>query len=306
MFEKKSIFTSPEGEEAYLAAYEAMFDLWPVAHEGIDVETRFGRTHINASGPEDASPLLLLHAAGFSSTAWYANIGALSRNHRAYVVDIIGDAEKSRINQRLRSWEDHADWLNDVLDGLSIERADIIGHSQGGWMAMALALKYPQKVNKLVLLAPAASIHPFAWFVKLSLALAGRMIRPSARSQLKIAAAKGAILEDRLVHMMEMVTKHCLPATMVPAVYSDDELKSIDLPTLLLIGDQEKIYNSKKAMQRASQLMPDVTAEIIANASHLLITEQPALINARILDFLAQDGGDTPLNDRSSIVTSLF
>ena len=56
---------------------------------------------------------------------------------------------------------------------------------------MALALSYLQKVNKLVMLAPAASIHPFAWYVRLNFVLLQHMIRPSAKSQLKMAAAKG-------------------------------------------------------------------------------------------------------------------
>ena len=123
MSPKQSIFTSPEGEATYMAAYEAMFDLWPVPHEAIDVETRYGRTHINVSGPEEAPPLFLLHAASFSATVWYANIGALSRIHRVFAVDVIGDAGKSRLTRELRSWEDNADWLSDLLAGLAIERA---------------------------------------------------------------------------------------------------------------------------------------------------------------------------------------
>jgi len=191
MLSTNNIYTSHEGEAQFYAAYEDMFSLWPVPHESIDVQTRYSRTHINVSGPEDAPPLFLLHATGFSSTAWFANIGALSRNHRAYVVDIIGDAGISKISQRLQSWTDHAVWLSDVLDGLVIEQAGLVGHSQGGWMAMALALSYLQKVNKLVMLAPAASIHPFAWYVRLNFVLLQHMIRPSAKSQLKMAAAKG-------------------------------------------------------------------------------------------------------------------
>ena len=281
-----SIFASPEGKALFNDAYDDMFSLWPVPHESIDVETRYGRTHINVSGPGNAPPLILLHAAGFSSIAWFANIGALSRIRRTFAVDVIGDAGKSQISKRLHSWADHAEWLNDVLDGLAIDQADFLGHSQGGWLALAFSVKHTNRVNKLVLLAPAASIHPFAWYVKLNLALARRMIRPSARSQLKFSAAKGAVLEELFVDFMEIVNEHCLPATMVPTVFSDDELKSITMPTLLLIGDAEKIYDSDKAIKRVRRLWPDVRAEIIPGSSHLLIMEQPKLVNNRVVEFL--------------------
>ena len=281
-----SIFTSQEGEALFVEAYDEMFSLWPVPHEAVDVETRFGRTHINVSGPADAPSLLLLHAAGFSSTAWFANVGPLSQIRRTYAIDVIGDAGRSLITRRLYSWEDHADWLGDLLDGLAIEQADLLGHSQGGWMALALSIKYPKRVSKLVLLAPAASIHPFRWYVKLNLALARRMVRPDARGQLKFAAAKGAVLEERFVHLMDMVNRHCLPATMVPTVYSEDELRRASMPTLLLIGDAEKIYKPEKAIKRAGEFMLDLTAGTVPNASHLLPIEQPELVNGRIADFL--------------------
>lgn len=53
MLSISNIFTSPEGEALYDAAYEAMFSLWPVPHESLDVEMRYGRTHINVCGPKD-------------------------------------------------------------------------------------------------------------------------------------------------------------------------------------------------------------------------------------------------------------
>jgi pimeloyl-ACP methyl ester carboxylesterase len=74
---------------------------------------------------------------------------------------------------------------------------------------------------------------------------------------------------------------------MFPTVYTDEELKQIELPALLLIGAGEKIYNPKKAIARAQRWMPDLTAEIIPNVCHTLNMEQPETINSRILEFLS-------------------
>lgn len=92
MKKKLPIFTTHDDRAKYLAAYEAMFALWKVPYDSIDVKTRFGSTHINACGPKGGQPLVLLHGAGLSSTAWYANIPGLSADHRVYAVDVIGDA----------------------------------------------------------------------------------------------------------------------------------------------------------------------------------------------------------------------
>jgi pimeloyl-ACP methyl ester carboxylesterase len=287
MKKKLPIFATPEGRAKYMEAYEAMFTLWKVPHDGVDVKTSYGFTHVNASGPGDGDPLILLHAAGLTSTVWFANIAELSAHHRVYAVDVIGDAGKSVADRVMRKRTDYAEWVREVFDGLRIERGDLLGHSYGGWLTLNMALAYPDRLRKIVLLAPAASFRPLGFITKLILYLGEFKIHPPARAMLKAAAAKGTALEEAFIHLMEMVTRYCRPATMYPTVYADAELKQIDLPALLLIGDGDKIYNPQKAIKRAQHWMPGLRAEIIPDAGHLLIMDRSDIINARILKFLS-------------------
>ena len=153
-----------------------------------------------------------------------------------------------------------------------------------------MALAYPERLRKIVLLAPAASFRPLGFMTKLILHLAEFKIHPPVKSFLQVAAAKGTVLEETFIHHMEEVTRYCRTATSVwPTVYTDAELKQIELPALLLIGAGEKIYNPRKAIDRAQRWIPHLRAEIIPNAGHLLIMDQPEIINARILEFLSSD-----------------
>ena len=181
---------------------------------------------------------------------------------------------------------DYAEWLREVFDGLGIERGYLVGHSYGGWLTLNMALAYPDRLRKLVLLAPAASIYPFSFLAKLTLRLAELNLRPSARFTLKMQASKGAVFEEAFVHLMEMVSGYCVPATMFPTVYTDEELKQIGVPSLLLIGAGEKIYDPEVAIERAERLMANLRAQIVPNSGHTLIMEQPEIVNSRILDFL--------------------
>jgi len=289
MKKKLPIFTTPEGRAKYMTAYEAMFSLWKVPYEAIDVKTSYGSTHINVSGPGDGYPLILLHAVSLSSTAWFANIAQLSANHRVYAVDGIGDAGKSVAEYLIEKRLDYAEWLREVFDGLNIDKGYLLGHSYGGWLALNMALAYQDRLRKIVLLAPAASIYPMNFLTNLGLRLPFK-VRIPARSVFKMIASKGTVFEETFIHLMEMVTRYCVPATMFPTVYTDEELMQIELPALLLIGAGEKIYNPQKAIDRAQRLMPDLTAEIIPNVGHTLNMEQPETINARILKFLSSDG----------------
>ena len=286
MKKRLPIFTTPKDRAKYLAAYEAMFTLWTVPYEAVDVKTGYGSTHINVSGPRDGHPLVLLHAASLSSTAWFANIAALSANYRVYMVDTIGDAGKSVADRLLDQRTDYAQWLGEVFDDLNIDRAYLLGHSYGGWLTLNMALVHPDRLKALVLLAPAASIYPMSLITQLGLRIPFKM-RPPARFVFKMIASKGTVFEEKFIYLMEMVTRHCVPALMFPAIYTDEELRQIELSTLLLIGAGEKIYNPKKAIARAQRLMPNLSAEIIPNVRHTLNMEQPEIINARILNFIS-------------------
>jgi hypothetical protein len=73
-----SLIRSPSGQQAFHAAYHAALARWPVPHESVFVDTRFGRTHVVVSGPENAPPLVLLHGATLTATQWVPNVEALS------------------------------------------------------------------------------------------------------------------------------------------------------------------------------------------------------------------------------------
>ena len=185
--------------------------------------------------------------------------------------------------------DDYAHWLREVFDGLYIEKGDLLGHSYGGWLTLNMARAHPERLRKIVLLAPAASFRPLSFITKLILYLGEFKIHPPTRKFLQVAAAKGTVLEEAFVHHQEMVLRYCRAASMYPTVYTDAELKQIDHPALLLIGAGDKIYNPKKAIKHAQEWMPHLTAEIIPDAGHLLIMDQPEIINELILKFLSSD-----------------
>jgi pimeloyl-ACP methyl ester carboxylesterase len=291
MSQDLTIWLTPEGEAAYKAAYDATLTLWPVPYEDVYVPTRYGVTHMVAAGPDDAPPLLLLHAVNNSATEWYANVGDLSRTRRVYAIDGIGDAGKSVPTRLPQSGREYAEWLSDVLDRLGLASVDIVGHSYGGWITLNTALYAPQRVQRIVLLAPSRGIAPFHRTTDLFLALAMKVrlpITPSAASILRTMLVKGHKVHPLFVQQMEMKIKHWSAPLIAPEVLADEELQQIKVPTLLLIGREESLYDPQAAVDRATRLMPDVRAELIPDASHLLPTEQPEAVDARISAFLGE------------------
>jgi pimeloyl-ACP methyl ester carboxylesterase len=86
----RSIFKSLELEKQYMELYDAVLAQWNVPVEPVDIETRFGITHINISGAKEDPPVILLPGFGANSTTWFPNAAALSAHFHIYAVDTNG------------------------------------------------------------------------------------------------------------------------------------------------------------------------------------------------------------------------
>src|SRR2546423_3023605 len=96
----------------FFEAYDAVLARWPIAVETVDLRSAYGTTRVNACGPAGAPPLVLLPGGGATSTVWVANVAALAARHRAYAVDLVGDAGRSVADGRpVRTPADLVDWL---------------------------------------------------------------------------------------------------------------------------------------------------------------------------------------------------
>jgi pimeloyl-ACP methyl ester carboxylesterase len=71
-----------------------------------------------------------------------------------------------------------------------------------------------------------------------------------------------------------------------PKIFDDSELKSITIPTLLLVGEKEVIYDPKKVLDRASRTVPNMTTELVPDGTHLMSWEKNETINARMINYL--------------------
>ncbi len=281
-----SMFKTSEGERRYFAAYEKTLALWPVSIESFDVPTRYGSTHLHTCGPEDAAPLVLLPGQAISSTMWYRNIASLSRDYRVYALDILGDLGKSVSTHAEMKTFDFAAWLGDVFDFLSIERPSVVGLSYGGFIALRLAIDAPRRVNRLVLMAPASLLRmPVQYFFRMGTVLLPIPLRYKQKLFL------GTDSPNVLPAVEQMMTTTDFRYRMfLPPVFTDEELRRVKAPTLLLFGDREVVYKPAKAMARAAALIPDLETALIPGAGHALPLDQPEIVNQRVLAFL--NGGD--------------
>jgi len=279
----------------YYEAYDAVFSSFHLKPEEIKVATRFGLTHVNTFGPKEAPPLMLLHGMGASATMWAPNIIDLRRYFRVYAPDTIDDLGKSRCKKRLRRRSDYISWLKDLFSGLKLSKAHIAGVSYGGWLAFLFASSTTQALDKLIGIAPAATFQNIspAFFIRTIpiLLIPVKRIRNHFRLRFFSWLAGVSDLKS-LEHHPLWRQQICgaanarLRPVLPPRVLSDSELKAIDSPALLLIGTREVIYAPQKVLYRAKCNMLRITAELVADGTHMMSWNNSEMITARMIAFL--------------------
>lgn len=289
-------FKHLRGQQAYLDAYAQTMQRWPVPHHAWPVETRFGVTQVNMAGAAGKPPLVLLHGYGFSSTQWYCNIGALSEHFYIYAPDVVDQFGRSVPSRGLAggknyaAGENYAAWLGEVLDCLRVERAAFAGHSYGGWIALNLALSTPQRVERLALLSPAASFQPMRKQFYLRGMLAALLpLHAVVRHMVNWMTTRPDLTRDEPVveqFVLGMKYGKQLFQPGFPSVFTDEQLGSLKMPVLLLVGEKEVIYDPQAALQRARATIPQIEAEILPGGGHAFPMDQPERTNERLLKFL--------------------
>jgi pimeloyl-ACP methyl ester carboxylesterase len=266
---------------------------WPIASEERTVPTSYGPTFVRIGGPPGAPPLVLLPGAAAPSLMWVPNVQALSARYRTFAVDQIGDFGRSYCTRPLRRFNDLLGWLNELFDTLELGSGiNLTGISFGGALAARYALLFPGRVNKVVLLAPAATVLRLktGFMVRLIGAAIWRKRLPSlVRWMFADMARKDpqwvdATIEELLLNMRSLERRE-IPN---PRVWSDAEWASLKVPALFLVGEHEVIYSAEKAVRRLKRVAPQVRTEIIPGAGHDLTFAQAAVINQKILEFLGE------------------
>jgi pimeloyl-ACP methyl ester carboxylesterase len=268
---------------------------WPIVSEERMVPTAFGATFVRVSGPRAAPALVLLHGAGTTSLMWAPNIEALSREYRTVAVDQIGEFGKSVCARPVRSLQDLIGWLDELIEALEVrERVSLVGMSYGGALATQYALHFPERLEKVVLLAPGATVlrPPVEFWIRLiALGIARqRGLRAFFRWIFADMARTDPQWIDSTVELLSLnmrnIERHKTP---IPPVLTDTEWGSLRTPALFLAGEHEVIYSAEKAVRRLRRVAPQVTAEIIPGAGHDLTFAQTAMVNERILQFLKEE-----------------
>jgi pimeloyl-ACP methyl ester carboxylesterase len=254
----------------------------------LDVEVPGGRLHVEERGAGGV-PLLLIQGLGYSLAGWRYQLGAFDR--RTIAFDNRGTGRSSK-EPGPYSMEQFADDAVAVLDALGVDAAHVMGVSMGGFIAQVLALRAPERVRSLVLVAtgPGGPEHqPVpAETLKLWLANAGLPPVEYARRTMYLSFSPGwneahpELYEELLAARLE----HPTPTDCWRAQF-DATLPYVEHGVLVVHGDEDRVVPLADG-QLIARRIPGAELVVVAGCGHVVQLERPEELNRLVEAFLAR------------------
>jgi pimeloyl-ACP methyl ester carboxylesterase len=251
--------------------------------------------------------LVFLHGLGASWQSWLENLPEFARDHRVVAMDFPGFGYSEPPAGEI-TIEYYADWVFRLYDALGIESAAVVGNSMGGFIAADMAIRRPERVERMAVVSAAVfwqdyrRAQPLVGLARLSNAYVARALTRSTdtvatRPRLRSWALATAgfryphLISKELAH--ELVrsarrTEGFLPALEALADYPlDEELPKISCPTLIVWGAHDTLVPAKDA-KRMQELIPGSRSEVFERTGHVAMLERPERFNKLLREFLAE------------------
>jgi pimeloyl-ACP methyl ester carboxylesterase len=286
-----SIYKSPEGRAEMLALYdEALSGLGP-GHESLTVGTSLGDTHVISAGPKDAPPVLFLPGGNFLNPSCLEWFLPLAQNRRVYSPDIVGQPGRSAEVRPSSKGDGHARWVEELLDGLGLERVPFVGLSYGAGITLRVAGRTPERIARAVLVSPSGLVRGSLPRMLGEVALPMVMYRLSPGEGRLRRAVRPLLSEedDLLERQIGAVYRHVKLDPDLPRKATGAELARFDSPTMVFAAENDVFFPGEAVIKRAREIIPNLaSAELLRGCRHIPSRRALARVNEEIERFLGE------------------
>ena len=244
-------------------------------------------THYYIAG--QGEPLVAIHGGGGDARSWQRNIRELATKYTVYAPDLPGYGGSQPLNGDYFIPE-LSDFVEKFTKTVGLEKFSLIGHSLGGGIALDFALKFPDRIKKLVLVSSLCLGSEIAFWVRF-------FSLPAFFKSLGSIMVFGFKCVKWLVNHLDP-SKYILPLTPASMAVGvsisnfhrqtlvlEQRLPEIKMPTLLVWGSRDPVVPVKQAY-RAAKAIPDCRLEVFKNRGHNIHREELKKFSRVITEFL--------------------
>ena len=242
-------------------------------------------------------PLLLLHGLGSSGDDWWLQTPAFAPPFRLILPNLRGHQQSSALRDPTSIYTLAAD-IAQLLDALEIAQAHVLGLSLGGMVAQLLAIHFPARVNKLILVNTFAHLWPTSLreaYVLARRAMVSKYLPPETTA--KVVAhdlfprPDQAALRDEVLRRSRAtdVASYRYLVDAIRRFDSRPQLDRIAAPTLLISGDRDAVV-PRGCQHQLARGIRKVRWHIVRDSGHATPIDQPEEFNRAVLNFLKDEG----------------
>jgi pimeloyl-ACP methyl ester carboxylesterase len=273
-----------------------------------------GQVQVIERGPRDGEPIALLHCFTCAIDWWDGMLPLLAREHRVVAIDLLGHGGSEKPSAGY-SMPDQAALVASAMERLGVRDAEIVGHSLGGTVAVALAEEAPDLVDRVAIIdmPSGADNGSLGFLAEITFApVLGEAlwrVKPdfAVKDGLEVAFAPGFEIPDAFVEDVKRMTFTSYDDSAAEEMdYVEEEplgerMRRIGKPLLVIMGAEEQIVDDPRlGLQEYERAVPGVRTKLIRGAGHSPNVEKPIQTANLVLAFakLPQSGvGSSPRDE---------
>jgi pimeloyl-ACP methyl ester carboxylesterase len=268
-----------------------------------------GDTPLNVIDLGEGDPVVFVHGLSGSWPNWLEQLPAFAKDHRVIAMDLPGFGHSPMPTEKI-TISSYARILDELLATLGVDAATLVGNSMGGFISAELAIAFPQRVERLVLVSAAGISTNGRRDMQRAAHALRRIERVLAAYTTWVAAHSEAIVRYPGLRnaALGLVTRH--PSRLNPALAAEQlrgagkpgfmqalqanidypirkRLPEIACPTLIVWGEEDKVIPVRDAGV-FEELIPRSRKILFEDTGHMAMLERPAAFNELLSEFMAE------------------
>ncbi len=245
--------------------------------------------------------VIFIHGLGQAMYTFRKNVHVLSEYCHVVSIDLLGHGLSDKPEEFDYTIDDFSKLIADFMDAMEIPKATLLGFSTGAIIALDTALKYPNKVDRLILLSPGGVTKTYPTQIKLLTApiISDLLFTFFSASMVQKVLNQGfydpsLLTKDIVRHYYKVLSNRAaLDATMNALAAWDDtdlayELSEIQAPAYIFWGEDDT-WHSLDMLELYEEALPDVYSATFAQCGHFLHVERADELNKKLIEIVSSD-----------------
>ncbi len=222
------------------------------------------------------TPVILLHGGLGNSDHFGFQVPALLENYKVIAIDSRGQGRSTLSTKTKLSYHVMANDVLAVMDALKIDAAALVGWSDGGAIALDIAINHPKRVSKLFVFG--TNYHADGSKPR-------RGPSPKTFNQYVVKCKSDYMKMSKTPSSYDTMVGTLVPIWRSAGGFTKDQMRSIKAPTVIADGDHDEIIFLDHIKEMAL-LIPNAKLVVFENASHFAIWQAPEAFNKALVEFL--------------------